>query len=169
MTDSNVSIRRATEADRQAIVDTYVLSQEATGCPDPSTCPPQLLGDRLYERLAVRRYVAESMGRVVGHGLVELPNTAHIPTWISGTKRRPEQLLELGGAFVHPDFAGKGVWTKLLEHRLEYVRSLTKVAVAATWLQNDHVMRVFERYGAERVGQTATPNGNVVLYRFGQG
>ncbi|MES2876536.1 MAG: GNAT family N-acetyltransferase [Patescibacteria group bacterium] len=166
MARHDVRIRNATELDRAEIVGVYQLSQLATCLPDAAACPPHLLGDRLYDRLAVRRYVAESIGRIIGHGLVEFPNTQHIPTWLHGTRHKPEHLLELGGAFVHPAFSGEGVWTSLLERRLEYVNEISKVAVAATWSQNDHVMRVFESHGAVHVGDTAAAGGEISLYRF---
>ena len=84
----------------------------------------------------------------------------------SFTNHKPEQLLEMGGAFVHPDYAGQGVWTSLLEHRLDYVCSINKTAVTATWSQNEHVRRVFERSGAKYLGEKAVAGGDIALYRF---
>jgi GNAT superfamily N-acetyltransferase len=164
---SDFSIRRAHESDRAGIVDAYERSQRATGIPDPTYCPPEMLGERLYKRMAVGRFVAARLGYIVGHGLVELPNPDNIQAWLKGSKHKPEHLLELGGAFVHPDYAGQGIWTALLEHRLEFVRSTGKTAVTATWSQNEHVRRVFEHHGAKQVGEKPVDGGDIALYRFG--
>lgn len=166
--DSGPIVRRARESDRYGIVEAYVQSQRATGIPDPEYCSPDMLGERLYQRLAVGRFVVDREGVIAGHGLVELPNPDNIQLWLNDSKRRPEHLLELGGAFVHPDFVGQGIWTSLLEHRLRFVRSAGKTAVTATWSQNEHVRRVFERNGARQVGERPAKGGDIALYRFDQ-
>jgi GNAT superfamily N-acetyltransferase len=160
------TVRRARESDRYGIVEAYVRSQRATGIPDPEYCPPDMLGERLYQRLAVGRFVVDREGVIAGHGLVELPNPDNIGDWLDGSIRKPEHLLELGGAFVHPDYEGQGIWTSLLQHRLAFVRSAGKTAVTATWSQNEHVRRVFERNGANQVGEKSVNGGEITLYRF---
>ena len=161
-----LTIRPAEERDRPELIRLYELSQQATGIPNPAVIAPSELGRRLYQRQAVRRLVAERAGKLIGHGLVELPNPDNIPDWLNGSARKPEHLLELGGAFVHPEHSGQGVWTTLLERRLEYVRSITKTAVAATWSQNTHVMRRFDQFGGTHLGSRNVKGGNIELFRF---
>lgn len=163
---ASVIVRRARESDRAGIIDTYLTSQRMTGIPDPEYCPPEMLGDRLYQRLAVGRFVVEREGVIAGHGLVELPNSDNVRNWLEGSKRKPEHLLELGGAFVHPEYTGQGIWSSLLERRLAFVRSAGKTAVTATWSQNEHVRRVLMRNGATQVGEKSVKGGEIALYRF---
>lgn len=161
------TVRLAEERDREGSIELYRLSQRVTGIPDPRFVPENLLEQRLYDGLVLKRYVAEHAGKLIGHALVELPNPPHIPQWIGDTKLRPQGILELGRAFVHPDYFGQGVWTELLRRRLSFVEEeVGRTAVAATWIQNDHVKQTFERFGAVHVGDKPVADGEISLYRF---
>jgi GNAT superfamily N-acetyltransferase len=143
-------------------------SQEATGLPDPRFISPDELGNHLYARHALERCVAIEMGRIVGHALVELPNPEHLDIWRSGLDTtQSEVMLELGGAFVAPSLARSGIWSALLRHRLELVRTqYASTPVTATWSQNEHVKRKFIQLGGKEVGEKITDGGTVSLFVF---
>lgn len=162
-----MKIREANAADRDEIVELYIRSQRATGLPDPVHLPPAKLGAQLYARKALGRYVVELDQHIVAHGLIEEPNSDHIEVWQQGT---PPGLIpsfiELGGAFVDPKFSRQGLWTGLLEYRLQLVEKRLAIPVSATWTQNEHVKRAFCAYGGIEVGQQVTSLGSVSLFVF---
>lgn len=160
-------IREALPRDRPEITALYVSSQMATGVPSPEFCPPEQLGDRLYARQAIGRFVAVSCRDViVGHGLIEYPNPEHIEQWRSDADSEVTEFIELGGAFVDLELSGNGIWSALLAYRLEIVRAAGAVPVSVTWDSNHHVMRHFARVGGREVGRKSTAMGAVCLYRF---
>lgn len=162
--DGEVLIRTATAYDREQSVALYKKSQAATG--HPQFIPAEFLEHRLYEGPVVKRYVAERHGIILGHGLVERPNPHNVDDWTYGTDLTKDDLLELGRAFVDPDHAGEGIGTRLLEVRLKFITDAGKVAVAATWFDNVHVMRMFERLGGVNVGDKSVTDGIISMYRF---
>jgi GNAT superfamily N-acetyltransferase len=162
-----VEIRPVIENDREEIVSLYRQSQEATGIPDPSFIPPDDLGNHLFSRKAITRYVAVEFGSILGYAHIEEPNPEHIEQWSKETNN--PSLIELGGAFVDPERTGKGIWKALLIHRLHIVsKELNAQAVSCTWLQNEHVKRTFIAYGGREIGQKLTPGGIICLFVFNQ-
>lgn len=161
-----MNIREATPSDQGEIIALYKRSQQATGLPDPVVVPPEQLGARLYARQAIGRYVAISAGRIEGHGLIEHPNPEHLEEWREASENKNAQFIELGGAFVDPAKFGRGVWSSLLEYRLDRARDLGAVPVSVTWASNDHVMRGFECLGGGEISRKTTAMGAVSLYIF---
>ena len=161
-----MEIREAAPKDRQEVVDLYIRNQKATGLPDPRAIPADELGDKLYERNAIRRYVAVEAGRIVGHGLVEVANPDHEESWRDALNNCSGQLLEMGGAFVEPMLGRRGIWTALLSHRLKAIRDCDAIPVAATWSENDHVKRKFAAHGGVSAGLAYTQHGAVDLFAF---
>lgn len=164
--DDEMEVRVATSADRREIVDLYIRSQHATGLPDPCVIPENELEDKLYERNALRRYVAVEAGRIVGHGLVEIANPDHEESWRDALNNYSDQLFEMGGAFVEPMLGRRGIWTALLSHRLKAIRDCDAIPVAATWSENDHVKRKFATHGGVSAGVAYTQHGAVDLFAF---
>jgi GNAT superfamily N-acetyltransferase len=161
-----MEIREANINDRMEIVDLHIRSQAATRLPDPELIAPEALGNRLYAREAIKRYVAVDVGRIVGHGLIEVPNPRHMKSWRSTSVVSNRPMIELGAAFTDPELAGRGVWTALLKHRLQVVRDYEAIPVAATWTQNEHVKRTFLHNNAVEAGVQPTSAGNVSLFVF---
>ncbi len=160
-------IREALPEDRSEIAALCRRSQLATRVPNPDFYPPEELGDRLYARQAIGRYVVESSsGAIYAHGLIEQPSPEHLEQWSSRSDSDTTRFIELGGAFVEPTQSGKGIWSALLAHRLGVVRAMDATPVSVTWAHNLHVMRQFERVGGREVGQKATAMGALCLYRF---
>ena len=157
-------IREATIADKVRIIALYRKSQAATGLPDPLHFPPETLGMRLYDRKAVKRYVAEDKGTIIGHGMVELPNPENIQVWNRIINNKKLTMLEIGGAFVDPERSGEGIWSKLLQHRINYVKSVGAVPVSVTWSSNDHVKRTFYRLGGVEAGTRNLEVGSISLF-----
>lgn len=161
-----MEIRAATSRDRNEIVSMYVRSQSDTGLPDPLHIPSTELGDRLYARHAIERYVAEDGGQIIGHGLIEQPNPANENIWRNALGSSTEPLIEMGGAFVEPRLGRQGIWSSLLLHRIEVIRSNGAIPVTATWSLNDHVKRRLEVYGGMKAGSQRTQHGDVDLFVF---
>lgn len=157
-------IREALIDDKERIIALYRKSQEATNLPNPKHFPPKTLGMKLYERKVVKRYVAEEKGVIIGHGMVELPNPENIQVWSRIIGDKNSTLLEIGGAFVDPERSGEGVWTKLLQHRIDYVKSIGAVPVSATWSSNDHVKRTFYKIGGVEAGTRKLKIGSISLF-----
>lgn len=159
-------IRPATDADRSGIIDLYVSSQAATQIPNPDVYPPETLGDELYSRDAIERYVAVIDEQIVGHGLIENPNPLSIEFWKSGIKEANPRLIEFGGAFVNPSFSRRGIYSELLRLRISRIREFGAIPVAATWEQNEHVQRQFLVHGGEEVARQMIPAGELCLFVF---
>lgn len=160
-------IREATLTDKTEVVELYIRSQGATGLPDPLAIPSTELGDHLYARDAICRYVAVDLGRVIAHALIEPPNPNHINIWRSGLKDNDRrEMIEIGGAFIDPLYTKRGIWTQLLEHRLSVIKGMEHIPVSATWSQNQHVARTFIANGGKLVGQQETHAGSVNLFVF---
>lgn len=162
-----MEIRKAHDSDRPEIVELYLKSQAATGIPNPTFNPPGELGQKLYDRNAIARFVAIEAGRIVGHGLIQEPNPENTEFWLMGIKDKNIPLIELGADFVDPDYMRRGIWTALLLHRLNYVvETFDSVPVSATWEQNHHVKRSFLKHGGTVVGLKAVREGMVRLFVF---
>lgn len=161
-----MEIRIAQESDRPEIVDLYQRSQAATGIPNPAVYPSDLLGDELYSRDAIERYVATDDGNIVGHGLIEHPNPLSIFLWKSGIEDKEADLVEFGGAFVDPTQLRNGIYTELLHHRLDIIRKLGAVPVSATWGQNVHVQNKFIAAGGREVARQQIAAGELCLFVF---
>lgn len=161
-----MEIRVADRADKDEIVSLYQLSQLATGLPSPEYAPAHELGQRLYGREVLERYVALENGKIVGHGHIENPNPQHIPKWQTALNEEGQILMELGGAFVHPESSRHGIWTALLKARLERTRRLGAVPVSATWVQNSHVINKFVALGGQSAGYDDVIGGRVALFVF---
>lgn len=159
--------RKATKIDRFEIVELYQKSQAISGIPNPIYFPPSELGQKLYDRKAIERFVAIEAGRIVGHGLIETPNPENISQWITGVNNIHIPLVELGADFVDPDYSRQGIWTALLTHRLNFVREqLESIPVSATWNQNEHVKKTFRKFGGIEVATKAVPEGKISLFVF---
>lgn len=162
-----MDIQIADAEDKDEIVKLYQRVQSLTGIPNPAYVSPDDLEGRIYSERALERYTIRHDGRLAGHGLIERPDPGHEEIWRAGlSSDSSTELLELGGAFVDPDFKGLGLWTALLEYRLNIINGLKAVPVSATWMQNTHVMRTFQRYGGKEVGQQQLPAGMVSLFVF---
>ena len=162
-----MDIQIADAKDKDEIVKLYQRVQSITGIPNPAYVSPHDLEGRIYSERAIERYTIRHCGSIAGHGLIERPDPGHEEIWRAGLPSNSStELIELGGAFVDPDFKGLGLWTALLEHRLNVIKDLNAVPVSATWIQNVHVMRTFQRYGGEEVGQQQLPAGRVSLFVF---
>jgi GNAT superfamily N-acetyltransferase len=161
-----MDIQTATFSDKDEIITLYKRVQSITGIPNPEYVSPDDLEGRIYSERALERYTVRHLGKIAGHALIERPDPGHEEIWKSGLppKAAGTPLLELGGAFVNPDFKGLGLWTALLEHRLNIIKGLNAIPVSATWMQNEHVMRTFKRYGGEEVGRQQLPAGWVSLW-----
>lgn len=163
-----MEIRLADLSDKQEIIDLYIKSQEATGIPNPEIVPADMLGELLYCRNALARYVAKVDGMIVGHGLNEPPNPLQVPVWKSAlkTSQMSTPMIQLGGAFVHPDFARQGIWSEITSLRLSEARALGAIPVSATWEQNTHVRRKFEEFGGREIEIQDIPEGRIALFVF---
>ncbi len=157
-------VREAMACERDEIVALYESSQRATGLPDPRVVPPQELGEKLYARRAIGRYVAADASGIHGHGLIEPANPEHMNEWHAAAGGAT--FIELGGAFVDPERSGEGIWSELLAYRLNIVRSLGAVPVSVTWASNAHVMRGFERSGGRELARKTAALGAISIYMF---
>lgn len=157
-------IREAHPADRGQIVALHEKSQQATGLPNPAIVPPTELGDRLYARDAINRYVAVDQESIIGHGLIEHPNPEHLAQWREATINDERPLVELGGAFVDPSRIGEGVWSTLLFHRLYVVRSMGAIPVSVTWSVNHHVRNHFKEIGGMEIAQKKVGDSEISLF-----
>jgi len=162
-----MEIRRAVASDRNEIVELYLKSQAATGIPNPTFNPPDELGQKLYNRHAIERFVAIEAGRIVGHGLIQEPNPDNIDSWLSRSVDKNIRIIELGAGFVDPDYTKLGIWTALLIHRLNYVdEGFDSVPVSATWDKNKHIINSFRQFGGYDVELKAVPEGMLRLFVF---
>ena len=152
-----IAIRQATSEDRYELLDLVGRSQLATGIPPLEMYPANQLESFLYHSRVYEkhRYVAisESLGKIVGHAVIERPNPIHVPLWIEGLGiGNDNNLAELGGAFVDPSILRQGIWTKLLDFRLEVIRDqLNASIVTSTWSRNTHVKDELVKRGAQYV------------------
>lgn len=161
-----MEIRIALESERSEIVELYKRSQAATDIPNPKVYPPESLGDALYSRDAIERYVATSNETIVGHGLIEHPNPLSLSLWRSGVDDREVDLIEFGGAFVEPSRLRNGIYSELLRQRLCVIRKLGAVPVSATWAQNVHVQEKFISAGGREVARQQISAGELRLFVF---
>ena len=166
--DNAMEIRTANINEKDEIISLYKKVQAKTGIPNPQYVSPDDLEGRLYSERAIERYVVTYLGKIAGHGLIELPDPGHFDIWHAGLGgNQGEQMIELGGAFSDPDLKGRGLWTSLLEYRLDIIRDKLATPVSATWMQNEHVKRTFRKFGGEEVGKQSLPAGDVSLFVFG--
>lgn len=161
-----MEIRVASPSDQNEIISLYARSQAATELPNPIFIPQKELGQHLYARKAMERYVTTEAGKIIGHALIEPPNPAHVTTWRQAVDDSNVELIEMGGAFVEPTLSGRGIWTALLLHRIEIIRRQSAVPVTATWAQNEHVKRTLLTHGGVDAGVGPTPLGEVRLFVF---
>lgn len=162
-----MEIQRAKTEDRDEIVKLYKRVQLLTGIPNPEYVTPDELEGRIYSERAIERYTIRHLGKIAGHGLIEHPDPGHEEIWRAGLSSNTSgTLIELGGAFVDPDLKRLGMWTALLEYRLNVIKEADAVPVSATWVQNEHVKRTFQKYGGQEVGQQQLPAGRVSLFVF---
>lgn len=157
-------IREATLNDKLEIISLYKRSQLATGLPDPALIPPEELGDRLYARNAIGRYVAVDDQAIVGHGLIEPANQDHLSEWQRAIGASQSELIELGAAFVEPSKTGNGIWSALLAYRLDIVRRMGAIPVSVTWSVNEHVKSHFIKLGGNEIAQKITDAGDISIF-----
>lgn len=161
-----MEIRVAKLTDKAEIIALYERSQDVTLLPDPTLTPRSELGQRLYERPALERYVATAVGTIIGHALIEPPNPNHVEIWRRSLGAADNTLIEMGGAFVEPALSGQGIWTSLLLHRIDLIRKRSAIPVSATWSVNEHVKKTFQKYGGVQAGRQSTRFGDVELFVF---
>jgi GNAT superfamily N-acetyltransferase len=161
-----MNIRVADLADKAEIIALYERSQLATALPNPELIPPAELGQRLYERHAIERFVAIEGGRIAGHAMIEEPNPGHEEAWRQALDDTNGALMEMGAAFVEPALSGRDIWSSLLLHRINLICKAGAHPVTATWNTNEHVKRTFKSYGGIHAGQQTTPLGEVALFVF---
>jgi GNAT superfamily N-acetyltransferase len=164
--DVIMEIHKAVENDRNEIVELYKKSQASSGIPNPDFNLPDELGEKLYDRKAIERFVAIKAGKIVGHAMIEVPNSLHVPLWIKALGNEEAELIEMGGAFVDPEFSGLGIYSAILVHRLWVIRLLNATPTAATWSQNEHVKKTLRLYGGIDAGRQTTPAGDLNLFVF---
>ena len=157
-------IREASLEDKPEIIRLYEVSQASTGVPKPDDIPPGELGKMLYARDTISRFVAVDLGVIVGHGHIERANPNNMSIWQSVTSTTDVEMVELGGAFTKPSRLGEGIWTTLLEHRLNVVRKMGAIPVSATWSTNEHVKQAFLTRGATFAGSLQSNNSVVNLF-----
>lgn len=162
-----MEIRKPGKHEKDEIVQLYKKVQSLTGIPNPDHVSPDELEGRIYSDRAIEQYVVDHLGRIAGHALIELPDPGHIEAWKAGIgTEAPSTMIELGGAFVDPELKGLGIWTTLLVHRLKVIEEIGAIPVSATWTQNQHVKRTFQKHGGMEVGQQRLPAGDVSLFVF---
>lgn len=144
-------IREAYETDKAEIIALYQNSQNVTGLPSPMLIPPSELGDRLYQRNAIKRYVSIEHEKIIGHGMIETPNPEHLEDWQDAINDDNVEFIELGAAFVDPSKFGRGIWSALLTHRLRVVRSMGAIPVSVTWTSNLHVQNTLKNMAEQRL------------------
>lgn len=165
-----MEIRTANLSEKDEIVCLYKKVQAKAGIPNPRHVSPDDLEGRIYSERAIERYVVTYLGKIAGHGLIEFPDPGHLDIWRIGLgQNQGEQMIELGGAFTDPELKGCGLWTSLLEYRLDIIRDKAVTPVSATWMQNEHVKRTFRKFGGEEVGRQSLPAGDVSLFVFDNG
>lgn len=159
----SIDIRQTSPEDRVELLELFVKSQKYTGIPDPDTYPSSelegfLFSPRVFEE---HRYVAttKSLGQIIGHIAVEQPNSSHIPIWLTGIDLRSssQNLVELGGFFVDPDYEGQRIMSQLLKYQLKVVKNVMgAIPVSATWKNskyNERVRKMFNSAGGIYVGE----------------
>ncbi len=156
----------ADSTDQAEIIALYERSQDATLLPDPTLLPRNELGQQLYDRPALERFVATAVGKIIGHALIESPNPNHVEVWRRSLDNTDITLIEMGGAFVEPALSGQGIWTALLLHRIDFIRKQSAVPATATWSVNEHVKKTFQKYGGIQAGRQSTRFGDVDLFVF---
>lgn len=162
-----MNIRKPYEHERDEIVQLYKKVQSLTGIPNPDHVSPDDLEGRIYSKRVLGQYVIDYMGGIAGHALIELPDPGHTEVWKAAIgAEKQSRMIELGGAFVDPELKGLGIWTTLLVHRLEVIEEASAIPVSATWAQNHHVKRTFQKHGGMEVGQQRLPAGDVSLFIF---
>jgi GNAT superfamily N-acetyltransferase len=161
-----MEIKTADPSHNIEITELYIRSQAATQLPNPAAISPSKLGELLYSRDAIERYVAIEAGEIVGHAAIENPNNMHEPLWRQRLVNKDQSLIEIGGIFVEPRLYGNFIGRALLQHSLIAVRKLAAVPVAATWSSNIHFMKVMKLYGGIDAGSQSTPLGDVKLFVF---
>ena len=164
--DVRMEIRAAGLADKRDIIAMYERSQLATGLPNPAFIPSSKLGQMLYNRHAIERFVAIETGQIVGHAIIEEPNPDHDQAWRHALNDTNGSLVEMGAAFVEPELSGYGIWTSLLLHRIRIIHLAGAHAVTATWSTNEHVKRTFAARGGIEAGRQSTHLGEVDLFVF---
>lgn len=162
-----MKIRKPNDHEKDEIVQLYKKVQSLTGIPNPDHVSPDDLEGRIYSDRAIERYVISHLGRIAGHALIERPDPGHMEIWEAAIGSETQSaMIELGGAFVDPVLKGSGIWTALLVHRLKVIEEAGAIPVSATWVQNEHVKRTFQKHGGVEVGQQRLPAGEVSLFVF---
>ncbi len=165
--DEMYRIRLAEPQEKPEIVALYQLSQADSGIPDPVVYPPATLGEDLFGRQTLERFVAVADDKIVGHGITEIPNPLSVAIWRQGLAQpTTKPLIEFGAGFVHPEYTRRGIHAALLVHRLQIIRDLGAVPVSTTWLQNVHVQKNFLAHGGREVGRQEIKAGTLCLFVF---
>ncbi len=164
------------DQDRERVVELCVKSQRLTDIPDPEIFAPEELEQHLYDERDTAHLLAidQKTLAVVGHVAVRQPNPDHIDEWLRGIPRRSRKeanLLELGGLFIDPHFAFRGIGTALSAQGLENIRRTTSrrgFPVAATWADKPFARKIVTGLGGKELNTKDAVGGPVTLWTFGR-
>ena len=163
-----IEVRPALDSDRKDIVRIYGYNQGvrfSNGTPLSSLSG---LEAAVYHKPdPVERLVALEDGRIVGQGTILEPDNvclealSHTPALQSGIR-----LIDMSQGFMDPLYNRRGIWTALLLHRIELIKSLQAIPTFEIDTCYDYMGNALVDKGAEKVSTRKTSMGMRALYIF---
>jgi len=143
--------------------DLVVAVSAATGFPDPSVWPQELLEQHTrgrQEEAAAVWIAKDASGRCIGHALIERDRTGALASIPALTRAESAGLLfELGAVAVEPKWQGRGIATALVEACSDEIlrKHPSAVLAAAVWPDGPSATWAERRW--QFVGESSGPKG----------
>jgi hypothetical protein len=163
-----IEVRSALDSDRKDIARIYGYTQGVYMYRNSPLSSLNGLEDELYsEPTPIERLVALEDGRIVGQGIIAEPNDSalealsHTPALQSGIR-----LIDMSQGFMDPLYNRRGIWTTLLLHRIQLIKSLQAIPTFEIDTDHDYMENALFDKGAEKVSTRKTSMGMRALYIF---
>jgi len=163
-----IEVRPALDSDRKDIVRIYGYTQGVRFSKDtPLSSLGELEAEACHKPDPIKRLVALEDGRIVGQGTILEPDTASLEA-LSQTLalQNSVRLIDMSQGFMDPLYNRRGIWTTLLLHRIQLIKSMQAVPVFEIDAHHDYMEHALVDKGAEKVSTRKTSMGMSALYIF---
>jgi GNAT superfamily N-acetyltransferase len=165
---SRIEIRTALDSDRKDIARIYGYTRGVCFYKTTPVSSLNGLEAELYDVAEpIERLVAIEDGRIVGQGVIAEPDDialealSHTPELQSGIR-----LIDMSQGFMDPLYNRRGIWTALLLHRIQLIKSLQAIPTFEVDTCHNYMENALVDKGAEKVSTRKTSMGMRALYIF---
>lgn len=165
---NRIEVRTALDSDRKDLTRVYGYTRGVSPYRgSPSTSLDSLEADLYNVPEPIKRLVALEDGRIVGQGTIAEPDDialealSHSPSFQSGVR-----LIDMSQGFMDPLYNRRGIWTTLLLHRIQLIKSLEAIPTFEIDTHHDYMEHALILNGAEKISTRNTSMGTRALYIF---